>query len=76
MTERQYEVGAQEKYELDKEDYETINDAAEWFLGTRKPRTSSEVRGILVRLYLKGMTRGIRLTKELIEEEVDRRWDS
>jgi hypothetical protein len=56
-----------EKYELDKEDYEAVNDAAEWFLGTRKPRTASEVRGLLVKLYLSGMGRGIRLTKELIE---------
>jgi hypothetical protein len=67
MTERQYDVGNQDMYKLDREDHETANDAAEWFLGTRKPRTASEVRGILIKLYLKGMGKGIRLAKAEIE---------
>jgi hypothetical protein len=67
MTERQYDIGGPEMYRMDKEDHETANDAAEWFLGTRKPRTASEVRGVLIRLYLKGMGKGIRLAKAEIE---------
>lgn len=69
MTEREYCLNEEdEMYKMDKLDHETVNDAAEWFLGTRKPRTAPEVRGVLVRLYLKGMSRGIKLTKSVIEE--------
>lgn len=68
MDEVNYDVGSDDMYQMDKLDHETVNDAAEWFLGARKPRTASEVRGILIRLYLKGMSRGIKLTKTLIEE--------
>jgi hypothetical protein len=59
----------EQMYQMDKEDHETVNEAAEWFLGTRKPRTASEVRGLLIRLYLKGMSRGIRLTMVELEKE-------
>lgn len=57
-----------EPYKMVKEDYDAVNEAAEWFMGTRRPRTAPEVRGILVKLYLSGMGRGIRLTKQVIEE--------
>ena len=68
MSEKSYDVGDTGMYQLDKEDHETVNDAAEWFLGTLKPRTASEVRGTLLRLYLKGMSKGIRLTAAEIEK--------
>lgn len=60
-----------EMYALDREDHETVNEAAEWFLGTRKPRTASEVRGVLIKMYLHGMAKGIRLTREIIGEEYE-----
>jgi hypothetical protein len=55
-------------YQLDMEDHKYVNDAAEWFLGTRKPRTASEVRGTLLKLYLQGINKGIALTKEVLED--------
>ena len=57
-----------EMYQLDREDHETLNETAEWFLGTLKPRTASEVRGTLVRMYLKGMSKGIRMSAKIVEE--------
>lgn len=57
-----------ETYELGPEDLEALNDTAEWFLRTRQPRTAAEVREVLFKLYLKGIGRGIRLTKGIIEE--------
>jgi hypothetical protein len=57
-------------YQLTSEDREAIEEAAEWFLGTRKPRTAPEVRGVLVKLYLTGMATGIRATRDVLEEEL------
>jgi hypothetical protein len=61
-------MSSEEMYELDAQDHKSIEEAAEWFLGTRKPRTAPEVRGVLVKLYLAGLLRGIGLTKEVINE--------
>ncbi len=58
---------ADETYELTPQDRRHIEDAAEWFLGTRKPRTASEVRGVLVKLYLAGMLAATSQIKEEIE---------
>lgn len=58
-------------YQMTREDHEAVNEAADWFMGTRKPRTAPEVRGVLVKLYLGGMSRGIRITREIIEDTID-----
>ena len=63
-------VSDDQTYALTPEDRTSLEEAAEWFLGTLKPRTAPEVRGVLVKQYLAGVTRGIRLTKAVLKEVV------